>query len=315
LNDIDNDNYNETTQIISSRNNDSAINYTNYQQDKDNLNLIEIAKNQDGSLEVSSSYSSLRIDEKIEINSQVNTDLNQLDSNKTSSKIDAKLYLAGEQLTSLFESNKILYFQVNCLSGLKVSLEIEHSTQEVKILPYLTLIQVSEMAISSQGIPRVKLSDGSGWISYVYDGSYDFCIEQILEEEYEKRIYKGVNIDDPIAFNNLIRAFYEKYNPTKLGDVVYIISKYKGKEKELLLKLEKQYEATVPIQKLGSSDLSAEFLLYQKVTEFYVKYNPSKIQDVEYLISKYKGREDELLANLEAKYIKGTSSAKGNSTK
>ena len=43
---------------------------------------------------------------------------------------------------------------------------------------------------------------------------------------------------------------------------------------------------------------------YKKlITEFYKKYNPEQLDRVDYLLKKYKGREEELLSSLEKKYI------------
>ena len=41
-----------------------------------------------------------------------------------------------------------------------------------------------------------------------------------------------------------VREFYAKYNPAKLSEVTLILAKYKGKESELLSKLQKQYHVS-----------------------------------------------------------------------
>jgi hypothetical protein len=45
------------------------------------------------------------------------------------------------------------------------------------------------------------------------------------------------------SFEQRISAFYQKYNPTKISSIPSILEKYKGKEQELLDKLQKQYNA------------------------------------------------------------------------
>lgn len=88
--------------------------------------------------------------------------------------------------------------------------------------------------------------------------------------------------------------FYRLHNPTKMDSVPDILQKYKGREQELLEKLNKQY---------GVDNSAA-------VYEFYRKYNPTKVGSVPEILAKYKGKEQELLVKLHKQYNVPFGSAK-----
>lgn len=82
-----------------------------------------------------------------------------------------------------------------------------------------------------------------------------------------------------------MEAIYFKYNPTKISDIPALLTKYKGREEEILESLVNKYVKV-------------------RMEEIYSEYNPSKISEVPALLKKYKGREDEIIAALEKKYVK-----------
>lgn len=49
-----------------------------------------------------------------------------------------------------------------------------------------------------------------------------------------------------VAMEERVRQFYQEHNPSKLASVPEILEKYRGREQELLLKLQKQYGVAPP---------------------------------------------------------------------
>mmetsp|Transcript_10312 Transcript_10312/g.15211 ORF Transcript_10312/g.15211 Transcript_10312/m.15211 type:complete len:636 (-) Transcript_10312:87-1994(-) len=125
-------------------------------------------------------------------------------------------------------------------------------------------------------------------------------------------------------FNSLLTIFYEKHNPTKVGEVTRTLEKYKGREAEMFAKLAKKYGVPSPLDapaetktsnepsepkndkqaiQFNSSTPAAPNRDYHSVlTKFYEKHNPSKLGEVQRTLEKYRGKEIPMFAKLAQKY-------------
>ncbi|CAK0851027.1 unnamed protein product [Prorocentrum cordatum] len=118
-------------------------------------------------------------------------------------------------------------------------------------------------------------------------------------------------------YKPLISEIYEKHNKEKLGEIDDILAKYKGKEKTLYLAVCHKYniEPKVPAKKdKGDKDKKGADDEAQKaeeeriakvkplIREVYAEHNPAKLEDVDQLLSKYKGREEQLYFGVCEKY-------------
>jgi hypothetical protein len=109
-------------------------------------------------------------------------------------------------------------------------------------------------------------------------------------------------------------SFYEKYNPEKVSSVDKTLAAYAGREDEMFSTLVAKYgpeptssaspsraASVAPTSPMtgagsGSGDYKA------RLTAFYAKYNPEKLNSVDKTLAAYAGREDEMFSTLVAKY-------------
>jgi hypothetical protein len=105
-------------------------------------------------------------------------------------------------------------------------------------------------------------------------------------------------------YEELLTAFYQKHNPSKLSEVKSNLQKYAGKEKEMFAKLAQKYGVPNPNDTssiaLGSTSTQPNY--EELLTAFYQKHNPSKLSEVKSNLQKYAGKEKEMFAKLAQKY-------------
>ena len=82
--------------------------------------------------------------------------------------------------------------------------------------------------------------------------SCEVCVEDVSDSMMDAPMIGGVKVNPDAANEELnvaeyVSDFYARYNPSKLDDVPYILEKYKGKETELLAKLERQYSRSTDV--------------------------------------------------------------------
>jgi len=124
----------------------------------------------------------------------------------------------------------------------------------------------------------------------------------------------------PEQWRQLITQIYTEHNPSKLGDVDALLAKYRGRERTLYLGICEKYRvqptmelkpmpgAGPPGQPPGSGPPSgaAQEELVKKykelICEIYQEHNPSKLNDVDSLLAKYKGREELVYRGICDKY-------------
>lgn len=124
------------------------------------------------------------------------------------------------------------------------------------------------------------------------------------------------------SFRDRLVAYYQKYNPEKMSGVDATLQKFAGREEEMFKALVAKYGAEPatattsnpsssqspspspnpwsvgPLSSPSSSGLSH----YERLTNYYKKYNPTKIGTVEATLQKFIGREEEMFKALVAKY-------------
>ena len=113
------------------------------------------------------------------------------------------------------------------------------------------------------------------------------------------------------AFRARVVAFYNQYNPSKVDTIDSIMAQYEGRESQLIDQLVKKY-GPEPASGPAPSGPAASAAAVQPstipvsprdaVVALYMKHDPSKLSNVDRLLTKYSGREDELVKALTEKY-------------
>lgn len=135
-----------------------------------------------------------------------------------------------------------------------------------------------------------------------YAGRQDELMEMLVNKYGEEEYFTEAELDQeidgprihPVMRERIVRM-YHKYNPSKLGELEEVIlPKYIGKEEELIAGLCAKY-GPEPAWGEGNS-------IRDRVTRFYVTYKPTKLDQMELVMEKYVGKEDELIQMLTDKY-------------
>jgi len=142
----------------------------------------------------------------------------------------------------------------------------------------------------------------------------------------EELVYKGIcekyNVEPKLPgkedakmtvekYKQLIGDIYAEHNKEKLGELDELLGKYKGKEKTLYLAVCHKYNIEPKLpgakkkEKKGETEEArAEKLAKLKplIVEVYQEHNPSKVDSVDQLLAKYKGKEEQLYHSICEKY-------------
>ena len=102
----------------------------------------------------------------------------------------------------------------------------------------------------------------------------------------------------------MLTKFYKENNPAKVAEVDASLAKYKGKEAEMFVALAKKYskpnalngEFEARVKDVDKSDWLALLKLYLSV------FNPSRVEQAEEMINKYKGKERQMFKAFAAKW-------------
>jgi len=131
-------------------------------------------------------------------------------------------------------------------------------------------------------------------------------------------------------YRSLLINFYNKHNPAKVTEVDSNLTKYKGKEADMFDKLSRKYRVANPLLLTTEAKTDVPSFLSSTSTitnvspfrnafsspatttnspdyrsllvDFYNKYNPSKVAEVDSNLAKYKGKETEMFMRLSSKY-------------
>lgn len=106
-------------------------------------------------------------------------------------------------------------------------------------------------------------------------------------------------------YKELISEVFAEHNKEKLGEIDELLSKYKGKEKTLYMAVCQKYGVEPKDKKKKKVDkVSDEKAAVVKplIAEIYKEHNPAKLDDIDTLLQKYKGREEQLYHGICEKY-------------
>ncbi|EAN82851.1 hypothetical protein C3747_98g136 [Trypanosoma cruzi] len=110
--------------------------------------------------------------------------------------------------------------------------------------------------------------------------------------------------DGKSAYRDAAVAILQKYDPSRLVHVDYLLCKYEGKEELLVRQLKKKYAkggiqpahddrsplaSTTPVERVD---------YHQRLTSFFLRYDPEKVPHVEMILRKYSGKEAKLIKAL-----------------
>ncbi|CAE8611331.1 unnamed protein product [Polarella glacialis] len=121
----------------------------------------------------------------------------------------------------------------------------------------------------------------------------------------------GMEPQHPDQWRELITQIYAQYNPAKLADVPALLTKYAGRERTLYLGICEKYKipATFQLQQPGFGGAPPQAFDEKKakkyrdlICEIYKEHNPSKLNDVDALLLKYRGREELVYKGICEKY-------------
>lgn len=157
-----------------------------------------------------------------------------------------------------------------------------------------------------------KLDDVDKLLSK-YRGREEHLYKKVCDKYKVAQIPKKVEEDTAVSphvakYKQLISEIYAEKNPEKLQEIDDIMQKYSGKEKTLYLAVCSKYqiEPKVPQyrQKADAMDAPSEEikLIRPLICEIYTQHNPAKLDDVDQLLAKYKGREELLYHGICEKY-------------
>jgi len=116
---------------------------------------------------------------------------------------------------------------------------------------------------------------------------------------------------DGCEYTTLLTEVYQKHDPEKLTNPEFVrntLARYSGREDELIAALRKKYQMAAAALAVASQSQAATSTpdYITLVTEIYQQHNPEKLKSdptfVVSTLSRYAGREDELLAALRKKY-------------
>merc|ERR1719464_412940 len=131
-----------------------------------------------------------------------------------------------------------------------------------------------------------------------------------LEAKYGETPEVNPQMDDTESLSGSVKSigskqlseFYMKHNPSMVDKVDETLEKYEGREDKLCRKLEAKYgEApAVDPEKDDTESLSGSVksIGSKRLSEFYMKHNPSMVDKVDETLEKYEGREDKLCRKL-----------------
>jgi hypothetical protein len=99
--------------------------------------------------------------------------------------------------------------------------------------------------------------------------------------------------DDREVARRMLIQLYRRHRPSKLGGVDQLLEIYEGQEMDLVDKVREKYE--------GKSQAEIERIRTYMI-RFYEENAPQKVKNVEPLLQIYKGKEDQLIEDMTAKY-------------
>jgi len=146
-----------------------------------------------------------------------------------------------------------------------------------------------------------------------YQGQEDTLCEKVREK------YEGKSAKELDRIRQYVVQLYKEHAPHKLSNIDQLMKIYRGREEklvdDLLLKYDKsKTDLTGGMGPSSSHNSTAAAITTtlgltkkapsyrQQVTDLYAEYAPHKLGDVDQLLARYRGREKQLMKDLNAKY-------------
>jgi hypothetical protein len=104
-------------------------------------------------------------------------------------------------------------------------------------------------------------------------------------------------MDSALSIKQKLTIFYQQNDPGKLPQIDTILASFKGREEELLDKLEKAKASR-------RESAAQQDTIRHQVVEYYKKYDPEKVPQVDNIMGQFKGREKDLLQMLKQAEIR-----------
>jgi hypothetical protein len=105
-------------------------------------------------------------------------------------------------------------------------------------------------------------------------------------------------------YRSRVLALYQKYAPKKVNNIDAVMTKYKGQEEDLITALVGKYgpEPAAPSTAAVVAVAPAPSSFRDRIFNIYAKYAPDKVGNIDTLMEKYKGQEEDLIIALVGKY-------------
>ena len=129
--------------------------------------------------------------------------------------------------------------------------------------------------------------------SYGSDSSSSSTASSISDFRFER-----------INFKKLLNSYFSRWDKKRITEIDVLLKRNEGKEAKLMLMLAKRYDTSNPLNavyvKYHTSRLSEEQLddFAALATVYLSVFRPSDLAEVDNLLEKYKGKEDELFSKL-----------------
>jgi len=117
-------------------------------------------------------------------------------------------------------------------------------------------------------------------------------------------------------FEDVVAHLYTRYAPNKSEGVRGLAQKYQNRQAELIIGIVNKYEfhdAPKATGSFGDKTFRSTVSAKTKLTDIYRTANPAKVETVDALLKKYKGKEDALVRAVTAKYKPSASSSTSSS--
>jgi len=116
-----------------------------------------------------------------------------------------------------------------------------------------------------------------------------------------------VSVDfERINFKKLLHSFFTRYDRKRVTEIDILLKRNEGKEAKLMLMLAKRYDTSNPLNAIYvsyHSRLSAEELGFATLATLYLSvFRPSDLAEVDNLLEKYRGKEEELFSKLASNF-------------
>ena len=138
-----------------------------------------------------------------------------------------------------------------------------------------------------------------------YEGQEEELFQQLVEEYGPEPGEYTITDEDKDKLRRRLRAFYLKYDESKLADLELRVEKYVGHEADLFKALEEKYgpEPQEPQQAPPPPEEEVDIdEVRHRVERMLMKYDQAKLQLLDTLMSTFQGREGNMLKTLVTRY-------------